>query len=101
MRDSERLYDELAEKHVPADLYILKGAEYLNTKFLQLHVFKIIEKFLAENEHSYVALGVSAQTITGIIKPVTSIGLNFDEIYNERYCAGRGCVIEHGFFSAQ
>ena len=57
VRDSERLYDELAEKHVPADLYILKGAEYLNTKFQQLHVFKIIEKFLAENEHSYVALG--------------------------------------------
>lgn len=67
VQDSERLYNELSEKHVPADLYILKGAEYLNTKFLQLQAFKIIEKFLAEhlnlgllsaeNGNSYVALG--------------------------------------------
>ena len=67
VQDSERLYDELSKKHVPADLYILKGAEYLDTKFLQLQAFKIIEEFLAEhlklgllsaeNGNSYVALG--------------------------------------------
>ena len=49
VQDSERLYDELAEKHVPADLYILKGAEHMDVKFLQPQVFKIIEDFLAEH----------------------------------------------------
>lgn len=48
VQDSERLYDELTEKHVPADFYVLKGAEHMDVKFLQPQVFKIIEDFLAE-----------------------------------------------------
>lgn len=49
VQDSERLYDELTEKHVPADFYVLKGAEHMDVKFLQPQVFKIIEDFLAEH----------------------------------------------------
>lgn len=49
VQDSERLYEQLIASQVPADLYILKGAEHMDVKFLQPQVLKIIEDFLTQH----------------------------------------------------
>lgn len=49
VQDSERLYEQLIANQVPADLYILKGAEHMDVKFLQPQVLKIIEDFLTQH----------------------------------------------------
>lgn len=49
VQDSEWLYEQLIASQVPADLYILKGAEHMDVKFLQPQVLKIIEDFLTQH----------------------------------------------------
>lgn len=44
--DSEKLYDALTAKHIPADLYMIKGASHMDVKFLQPQVLQIVMQFL-------------------------------------------------------
>lgn len=49
VKDSEKLYNALVAKNIPADLYEIKGANHMDAKFLQPQVFDIIDKFLQEH----------------------------------------------------